>query len=291
MTRVGVVLLACLALPPLAVTWATVSARTQDPEFEVVRVRDDVHLLRGAGGNSTVLTTPAGKLVVDTKSAASGPALRRAVDALGQPDAPVRYVVYSHHHAENTGGAEAFHTDAVCHIAQDATHDRMAEVDGRGADLRFQTRATLALGEETATLHHKGAGHTAGDVIVHFARARVLVVGGLAARAVHPALDTTEDGGDLRRWMRILQELIRDFGDDAGLVVVPGDGEPGGIEVLQAQLDYFRVVLDYMEAAQRNGQSMAEALREAQSLRAQFTHYAGDHFEALLRTAYVTAGR
>ena len=46
-----------------------------------------------------------------------------------------------------------------------------------------------------------------------------------------------------------------------------------------------------MEAEQRNGQSMAEALREAQSLRAQFTHYAGDHFEALLRTAYVTAGR
>ncbi len=279
--------LLAIALSTLTPLACFVAYAGQDPQYEVVEVRDGVHVIRGAGANTVVLETGDELLVVDSKFARHGGALRRAIESIRA--APIRWLINSHHHAENCDGNRALPTEATRIVAHDNADRRMREDSRRGADVRFKSRLTLQVGDETVTCHHKGAAHTDGDTLVHFHDARVLVAGGLIAVERHPAA-ATEDGTDLRGWIRALVELERDFRDDE-LIVIPGDGEHGGRALITNQLAYLREVLDYMEDAQRHGLTQQEALRNADLLRTKFVDYGGDHFEAMLRLAYQVAGR
>ena len=152
----------------------------------------------------------------------------------------------------------------------------------------FSTRSTLRLDDgEVVTCHHKGRAHTDGDVVVHFAEGNVLAVGGLVANGMHPVVQP-EEGADVRSWVRILRDLRRDFGDDEDLVVVPGNGPVGGIDMLDRQIQYLQSVTDLVDDAIRRGQSLDELLDRAQRLRNANESIGGDrgHFERTLRALY-----
>ncbi len=280
MSRAGT-LVALFTITPILVAIPSLAVLLQDPGYETVEVRPNVHVIRGAGANTTILQGEKGIFVVDTKLGTHTAALRDAIEKISPRR--VRYLVNTHAHLENCGGNRDFPTKPSV-IAHDACDTRMRENGLQGADMCFSQRFKLKLGSEVVTCHHKGIGHSDGDIIIHFERSQVLVVGGLIANGAHPAI-LPEHGCDIFRWLDVLRGIRETF-DPIGLTIIPGDGAPGGMDLVSDQITYLEDMLDTMRAAHRHGLSRKEAIALSKDLRRKYADFKGPHFEASLGTVY-----
>jgi alkyl sulfatase BDS1-like metallo-beta-lactamase superfamily hydrolase len=84
--------------------------RAHSSEFrrEVIRVTDGVYVAVGFDlANAIMIDGPDGRVIVDTATGLDNArAIRAAFDRIS--DKPIRAIIYTHHHADHTGGASAF---------------------------------------------------------------------------------------------------------------------------------------------------------------------------------------
>ncbi|HEY7447620.1 MAG TPA: MBL fold metallo-hydrolase, partial [Vicinamibacterales bacterium] len=76
----------------------------ENVEIKVLQVRENIHMLVGAGGNITVQTGPDGVLIVDSQFAPLSNKILAAIRRLS--NGPIRYLINTHYHADHTGGNE-----------------------------------------------------------------------------------------------------------------------------------------------------------------------------------------
>ena len=89
----------------LLVTLATgVVALAQQPDLDVVKIRDNVYMIAGAGANITVQFGMNGAVVVDAGALANADALVAAIKRL-TPE-PIRYVIDTSADADHVGANE-----------------------------------------------------------------------------------------------------------------------------------------------------------------------------------------
>ena len=118
--------------------------------------------------------------------------------------------------------------------------------------------ASIDLGGRTVELRTWGLAHTAGDQVVWLPQERVLLTGDLAEERIFPIFpwfppdDADIDGA---RWAQVLGDLI----SWNPTIVVPGHGDIGGAEILQAVRDYM-VDLSKRVAAERASGKDADAI-------------------------------
>ena len=89
------------------------------------KLRSNVSVLMGSGGNITVFTGPGGKLLVDGGIAVSRPRLEAALNELGAM--PIKYVVNTHYHWDQTDGNAWLHDTGATIIAHENTLKRLTE--------------------------------------------------------------------------------------------------------------------------------------------------------------------
>src|SRR5215470_17673818 len=117
MHKVLVILALSLAAPALA--------QPQDfskVELKVRKVRDNVYMLSGAGGNIGVSVGDDGIVIIDDEFAPLAPKIREALKAITTK--PIRYIINTHFHGDHTGGNAVFSHDAPI-IAHDNTRKRL----------------------------------------------------------------------------------------------------------------------------------------------------------------------
>ena len=93
----------CLALLTAA---APAAAQAAPAAAAVKNIGNGVYIFQFAGYQSLLVIDPEGVLVVDPISAAAAKAYMAEIRKLTQ--APIRYVVYSHHHYDHIAGAAPF---------------------------------------------------------------------------------------------------------------------------------------------------------------------------------------
>ena len=194
---------------------------------DVERVREDLYMLTGIGGNVGVLVTGEGVVVVDTMTVVrQGDAILRRVREL--TDKPVVAILNTHYHLDHTHGNPAFRPGTKV-IATGRTLQHLRERDGeywRNSPARdllpnvtFDATHEFRLGGRTIRAHHLGRGHTDGDLVVLFVEDRVLQAGDLFFNGHFPNIDL-EAGGSVREWPATLERaLALDFD-----TVIPGHG-------------------------------------------------------------------
>jgi hypothetical protein len=90
------------------------------------KLRNNISVLEGSGGNIAVLTGPDGKVLIDAGIGVSRPQITKALDALGAE--PVTHLVNTHWHFDHADGNAWLHSAGAKIIAQANTRKYLSEV-------------------------------------------------------------------------------------------------------------------------------------------------------------------
>jgi len=168
---------------------------------EIEKVRDNLFMIKGGGGNTAAfITANRGVILVDTKDPGWGPAIMDKVRSV--TDKPITFIINTHTHADHVGSNDFFpaSVEVVAHENAKASMVKMKEFEGEKAqflpDQTYTSKMTVLPGEgaDRVELHHYGAGHTNGDTIVVFPALRVAHTGDLFARPATPGIDVGNGG-------------------------------------------------------------------------------------------------
>lgn len=190
---------------------AAAGAARQTPSassIQVDKVRDNLYVLRGGGGNTAALITAKGVTLVDTKLPGWGKPILEKLREITEK--PVTTIINTHTHFDHVGGNVEF--PATVEVV---THENTAklmlemrpvtggpeqpnvfkEKNGLGLPKRtFKDRMTIGSGDERIELYHFGRAHTGGDAWVVFPALRALHTGDAFALKVVPLIDANNGG-------------------------------------------------------------------------------------------------
>jgi cyclase len=178
----------------------------------VDKLRDNMYVLRGGGGNTAVFITATGVTLVDSKIAGWGKPILERVKEL--TDKPVTTIINTHTHYDHTEGNVEFPAtvEVVTHENTAKLMPEMRDVygvqnsgrnvfrDSKGVGLpkrTFKDRMTLGSGNDRIELHYFGRAHTMGDAFVVFPALRVLHTGDAFPNKGMPIMDINNGGSSL----------------------------------------------------------------------------------------------
>jgi glyoxylase-like metal-dependent hydrolase (beta-lactamase superfamily II) len=197
MTRTGV--LATIVLAGMAVAGVTAQRGPRiPPTGAIAKVKNNLYVIPGAGGNTTVFVTDAGVVLVDTKLAKNGELILAQVKSV--TDKPVTMIVNTHVHPDHNGSNDYFKTARP--TTEIVTHANTAKWVAANPqanpamkpDRTFTDRTTLGRGKDRIDLYWFGAGHTNGDAFVVFPDLRAMAAGDIFAWKMAPLIDPATGG-------------------------------------------------------------------------------------------------
>ncbi len=182
-------------------TVATVAAQQQRPRIPptgtIKQVRDNLYVIPGAGGNTTVFVTQTGIVLVDTKLANNGEAILSQVRTVS--GRAVTMIINTHSHPDHIGSNDYF-APAIEKVTHENTKKWMAanpQVASNAAVMptkTFSDKITLGGGKDQIDLYYFGAGHTDGDAFVVFPALRAMAAGDIFAWKMAPLIDPMAGG-------------------------------------------------------------------------------------------------
>ena len=188
------------------------------PPPTLVKVRDDVYVIQNVnhvvaeigqnGGNATVLVTPDGVVLIDTKNERVHDDLVAKVRSV--TDRPIKYAVLTHSHADHSAGAAKLQAMGVTVVGTVATRENMLRTNAPGApQVTYTGYSQVVLGGKEVQLR-EFRGHTRGDTVALIPSARVIVAGDLVTTPDSiPTIVNYADGGSWSDLGRTLDEVAK----------------------------------------------------------------------------------
>ena len=179
----------------------------QPKVVEVEKIKDNLYMFRGGGGNTAVFVTDGGVVLVDTKLAGWGPAILEKVKTI--TDKPVTTIINTHTHGDHTGSNEFFGAavEIVAHENTKTNMERMEAFKGEKAAFlpkkTFNDKLSLMRGKDQIDVYYFGPGHTNGDAWIVFTDAKVVHAGDLFSGKNLPIIDV-KNGGTAAGYPRTL---------------------------------------------------------------------------------------
>ncbi len=243
--------LLCLALPALA-------AGEEKPEVKLQPVTGNLYYISGAGGNIGVLKSETGLLVIDAGYANLSDAIMEKLASISKK--PVQYLVNTHYHGDHTAGNGAVNPKGVFIMTAQCKASLVKNAKEKLPYLdrikTFDKEKIIKFGGETVKLVHFGNGHTAGDTVVIFEKAKVIHPGDLFFENIVPYIDVN-DGSDTVNWMRTIAKICKTY---PGYRVIPGHGELTDTEGFKKMGQYLKQIRNAVESAVKAGKTREEAV-------------------------------
>ncbi len=286
---------------------ATAGAQAPAGAPEVLRLRPNVYLIAGAGGNVAVQVGDDGVVVVDSGSAATAGAILAAIKTI-TPD-PVRYIINTGPDADHVGGNEtiaragetlfgtrstglpaSFAGQAASILAAEKVLTRMSAPTGQAAPFPFGSwptetfdngRRYMFLNGEGIEVLQQPAAHSDGDAVVFFRRSDVLVTGDVFDADRCPVIDVARGGSvqgeidALNRLIGIAIPSIPIISREAGTLVIPGHGHVGDQFDLVHYRDMVTIVRDHVADLIKSGRTL-DQIKAAQPAKGYSPRYGAD---------------
>lgn len=239
------------------------------PVVDVEKLRDNLFVLKGGGGNSAVFIQTDGVVIVDTKNPGWGAAILARIRELTSK--PVTTIINTHAHRDHVSGNVEFAptVDIVAHANTRVNMETMtpppvttasgpsgnifAEHDGQGLPTRtFTDRVVLGSGADRIELRYFGRGHTNGDAWVFFPSLGVVHAGDSFPGKLLSIMDAN-NGGSAVEYADTLTKAYAAIAN--GSVIITGHDATMTRDDLREYVDFNRAFVNAARAAQRAGLS------------------------------------
>ncbi len=249
--RLGVLALA-LTVPMAAPTAAT-AQQPQTPRSvaELTQLAEDVYTFRSIGHVALFIVTDEGVIATDPiaqVNPSAGQLYRAAIASV--TDQPVRYVIYSHEHADHIQGGAVFADTAqfVSHRLAAAPISARNDPTTPVPTILFDDRMTLELGGKTIELHYTGRNHTDNSLVLLYPARRLLFAVDFIPVNSLPFRTLSGDYPD--EWIESLRWIEQNLDFD---VLVPGHGTPGTRDNVRQVREYLQDLMAAIHAVRQRG--------------------------------------
>ncbi len=271
-----------------AIAFGSMIASAQSSDLDVVKVRDNVYLIAGAGSNLTLQFGSDGAVLVDAGTLQQADAAIAAINKITPQ--PIRYVIDTSDDADHVGGNEKiakagrtlFQTNnqlgegmtnggAAAIFAAEAVLRRMSAPTGKTSpfptamwptETYDQKRKYMFLNGEGIEVLHMPAAHTDGDSVVFFRRSDVVVAGDVLDLTRFPVVDLARGGsvqGEIDALNRLVELAIPSVplvSQDGGTYVIPGHGRVcDQLDVVEYR-DMVTIIRDRIADLMKKGQTL-----------------------------------
>ena len=236
----------------------------------VHKLRDNVSILEGSGGNIAVLTGPDGKVFIDAGITASRLRILEAVNRLSND--PIRHLINTHWHFDHADGNEWLNAEGAAILAHENTHKHlMAAQRVEDWDFNFPAPAlaavptevfssdkTLKLNGITLALRHYEPAHTDSDISVTFSEADIFHAADTYWNGIYPFIDYST-GGNVEGMINAAEANLAATTDST--IVIPGHGKPiSNKSELRAYRDMLVAIHGNVKKLKQQGRSLKEAI-------------------------------
>ena len=234
------------------------------------KLRNNISVLEGSGGNVAVLTGPDGKIMVDAGISVSRVQMTNALAALGSD--PVTHLINTHWHFDHADGNAWLHSVGAKIIAQDNTRKHLSSIQRvEDWDYNFLPSPAGALPTEVFARDHKlklngasiglkhyGPAHTDSDISVTFAEANIVHVGDTFWNGIYPFIDYST-GGSIDGMIAACDASLAAVNDDT--IIIPGHGKPVSSKAeLKAFRDMMAAIRDNVAKLKKAGKTRDETV-------------------------------
>jgi glyoxylase-like metal-dependent hydrolase (beta-lactamase superfamily II) len=191
--------------------------------------------------------------------------------------APVRYLVYSHHHDDHASGGKAFGDAAVIAHSKVLGH---VEKEIVPPAITFDESVSVHVSGIEVRLLYPGPSETESNLIVYLPQRKVaFMVDSVFVKAL-PWRNMA--GADLKMWMEALKELEKlDFE-----ILAPGHGPTGTKSDVRAFLTYFEDLLAAVGKRIAAGESLEQIQATLELPKYKDWARYGEHFDLNIEGAY-----
>jgi glyoxylase-like metal-dependent hydrolase (beta-lactamase superfamily II) len=146
----------------------------QDKGYLVQEIKDGLYWVTEGVYQAMFLTTGEGVIAVDAPQTIGDKYLKAIADVTSEP---VKWVIYTHTHADHIGAAKMFPATAtyVAHQEVAAKLARMADPNRPLPTVTFSDHYTLKAGKQTLELAYPGPNHEPGNSFVYAPQQKVLM--------------------------------------------------------------------------------------------------------------------
>jgi glyoxylase-like metal-dependent hydrolase (beta-lactamase superfamily II) len=240
------------------------------PTGKIMPVKDNLYVIHGAGGNTTVFLSSTGVVLVDTKLANNGEAIMNQVKTV--TDKPVSMIINTHTHPDHNGSNDYF-KDArpSIEVVTHANTRKWVDANPQSKpamkpDKTFTDTLTLGTGKDQIDLYWFGAAHTNGDAFVVFKALRAMCVGDVMAWKMAPLIDPAT-GGSVIALPDTLEKAVKGIKNVD--TVIEGHGDVNTWAGFRDYTRFNRALLDASKAGL--GKQTPEAI--AASLKPKFPEF------------------
>lgn len=245
------------------------SAFAQQPQAQpvrtVTRITGDLYRVQNNDHYTVFLVTPAGIILADPINVGAATWLKAQL-AERFPNAPVRYVLYSHHHQDHASGAAVFNDTAeiVAHenfaaALKAATGENAAAAKRYEAvvppESTYTSRRTITLGGKTVELIHPGRmGHAPDFTVMFFPAERVVFAVDFIALKTVPGSNTLGGGAAIADYVSAIK-TVEALNFD---IAAPGHGPVGTKADVAAHRQYYEHLAARVSSAVAAGQTLQQ---------------------------------
>jgi glyoxylase-like metal-dependent hydrolase (beta-lactamase superfamily II) len=238
-------------------------------QLAVTKVRSNVSVISGGGGNIGVLVGDDAVLLIDTQMEQLADKIRAAVAEVS--DRPVRFIVNTHWHFDHTGCNTCFASDNPVIIGPAGTRELMGSDQefpllGLGSpafpeealpELSVADRLRLDCCGETVEMVHIEGAHSGHDLVVVLKDANVIHAGDLYWSQGYPYVGSPH-GGSLDGIIAASNRMLAMADEETR--IIPGHGAVTDRAGLEAYRDMLVSVRDRIQRDIESGLSIEEIL-------------------------------
>jgi glyoxylase-like metal-dependent hydrolase (beta-lactamase superfamily II) len=157
-------------------------AAPQRPQIETRKVdgTENVYIFRNGNHQAMFVVTPEGVIATDPVAYGRPTGGQQYVDEIKKvTQAPIRYLVYSHHHFDHIAGGKAFKDAGATIVAHKRAKERLELLKDPATpppDETVDTNRTITLGGTSLELNYVGLNHSDSTLVMRLPREKIVFI-------------------------------------------------------------------------------------------------------------------